>query len=91
MIHNTVLIVALIKTTTYRPDSIGFIKLAVAALIGFVVSQQFVVEIHGWVDLLTVAMLACSFFLLTAYFIKPFQAEERARLNRLFNRKIFVW
>lgn len=91
IIFNTTLIVALTRTTTYRPDSIGFFKLVVATLVGLILTQQFAIPLHGWPGVLIKAALASSFFLLAAYFIKPFQAEERARLNRLFNHKIFVW
>lgn len=91
MIYNVVLVVGLMRSTTYRPDNIGFIKLVAAALMGFVLSKQFAVAIHGWLDLFIMAMLVCVSFLLTAYFIKPFKVEERERLNRLLGREIFVW
>jgi O-antigen/teichoic acid export membrane protein len=91
MIYNAVLIIGLMLSTTYRPDSIGFFKLAAAALVGFVLVRQLEIPVNGWLDLLIMAVLACSSFLLTAYFIKPFQIEERSRINRLLNRKIFAW
>lgn len=91
MIYNAVLIIGLMLSTTYRPDSIGFFKLAAAALVGFILVRQLEMPVNGWLDFLIMAVLACSSFLLTAYFIKPFQIEERSRLNRLLNRKIFAW
>ncbi|MDP3282681.1 MAG: oligosaccharide flippase family protein [Nitrosomonas sp.] len=91
MIHNAVLIIGLMLSTTYRPDNIGFFKLAAAALVGFILVRQLEIPVNGWLDLLIMAVLASSSFLLTAYFIKPFQMEERSRLNRLLNRKIFAW
>ncbi|MDP1559152.1 MAG: hypothetical protein Q8K59_10490 [Nitrosomonas sp.] len=47
--------------------------------------------VHGWSDLLIMAVLACGLFLLAAYFLRSFRVEEQARLNRLLNRKIFIW
>ncbi len=91
MIFNATLIAALARTTTYRPDTIGFFKLAAAALAGFVLAQQLAIPTHGWSGLLIMAVLASGLFLLAAYFFKPFKVEERARLNRLLNRKVFVW
>ena len=91
MIYNAVLVIGLMHSTAYRPDSIGFFKVAAAALVGFVLVRQLEIAVNGWLDLFIMAVLASSSFLLTAYFIKPFQVEERSRLNRLLNRKIFAW
>ncbi len=85
------LIIALAHTTAYRFDVIGFFKLIVAAVIGFVFTQQLAFSIQSWLDLLLTAILSCGFFLLISFFIKPFYVEEREKLNRLFNRKIFIW
>lgn len=87
---NVTIIAVLVQFTTYRPDTIGFLKLAASALVGFVLTQQLAISIHHWIDLIIIAVLACSLFLLAAYFFKPFQVEERTRLNRLLNRNIFV-
>ncbi len=91
VIFNATLIAAMANTTIYRPDTIGFLKLAAAALAGFMLTQQIAMPIHRWSDLLIVAALACGLYLLVSYFFKPFQLEERARLNRLFKRRVFVW
>ncbi|MDO8894765.1 lipopolysaccharide biosynthesis protein [Nitrosomonas sp.] len=91
MINNAVLVIGLIHSTAYRPDSVSFFKLAAAALVGFILVRQLEIPVNGWLDLLIMAVLASGSFLLTAYFIKPFQMEERSRLNRLLNRKIFAW
>jgi len=91
ILFNTMLITALTRITSYRLDAIGFFKLIAAAFAAFVLAQQLVFSIQTWLDLLVVAIFSCSLFLLVSYFIKPFRADERARVNRLFNRKIFVW
>ncbi len=125
MIFNMTLIGAMAFTTTYRPDSIGLLKLTVSALIGFVLgflikviwagssyllkngyagwlesiqrfylsifTKQFEIKTQGWFDLSMTALFACGFFLLTSFFFKPFRSEERARLNRLLKRNVFVW
>jgi len=85
------LIIALTLTTSYHFDFIGFFKLSVVSVIVFVFVQQLAFSIQGWLDLIFVAFFSCSLFLLISYFIKPFHRDERGRLNRLFNRKIFVW
>ncbi|MDP1559155.1 MAG: oligosaccharide flippase family protein [Nitrosomonas sp.] len=91
ILFNATIIAVLVRTTTYRPDAIGFFKLIAAALAGFVLMQSLAMPVHGWSGLLVMAALAGGLFLLAAYFLKPFRVEERARLNRLLNRKIFIW
>jgi len=91
IVINVTIIAALVRFTTYRPDTIGFLKLAASALVAFVLIQQLAMPVHGWSGLLVMAALAGGLFLLTSYFLKPFRVEERARLNRLLNRKIFIW
>jgi O-antigen/teichoic acid export membrane protein len=90
MIFNTTLIAALSHATTYRPDTIGFIKLAAAALIAFGLTQQIGLTKLDWSGSIIMAPLACGLYLLACYFIKPFSMEERDRLNRLLKRRVFI-
>lgn len=53
--------------------------------------QLITVSANGWLDLAVMAAITSSLFLLTSYLFKPFQLEERMRLNRIFRRNIFVW
>jgi len=85
------LITALTFSTSYHFDFIGFYKLSAVSLIVFIFMQQLAFSIQGWLDLIFIAFFSCSLFLLISYFIKPFHRNEQGRLNRLFNRKIFVW
>ncbi|PTR15094.1 MULTISPECIES: lipopolysaccharide biosynthesis protein [unclassified Nitrosospira] len=95
LIFNTVLIGALVRTTAYRPDMPGFIKLSASALLSFLVIQQMSMQnalpMHGLLKLLLYAALGCGLYLLVSYFLKPFNGDERARLNRLLRRNIFIW
>ncbi|MGZ4993530.1 MAG: lipopolysaccharide biosynthesis protein [Methylobacter sp.] len=61
------------------------------AIVSECLAQQIVVSAHGCLDLVLMAAITLSFFLLTSYFFKPFKVEERARLNRLLNRNLFIW
>jgi hypothetical protein len=45
----------------------------------------------GWLYLIGMILCVTGFFLLTAYFLKPFRPEERDRLNGFFKKKLFVW
>ncbi|QOJ22935.1 MAG: oligosaccharide flippase family protein [Gammaproteobacteria bacterium] len=85
------LIIVLTHTTTYRFDFAGFFKLIVAAVIGFTFAQRLPLSIQSWLDLFLMAIFSCGLFLLISYFIKPFYRDERERLNRLLNRKVFIW
>jgi hypothetical protein len=91
LIFNGTVIIALVRTTAYRPDVIGIYKLAAAALTGFLLAQQIAISPQGWLALAIMAALACCFFMFASYLLKPFRMEERASLNHLLGRKIFVW
>lgn len=91
MIFNATVIIALARITTYRSDTIGLYKLGTAALAGFVLAHQIAIPAHGWPRLIILAALACACFMLVSYFFKPFRVEERASLNQLLGRKIFIW
>lgn len=91
ILFNITLIIALIRTTTYMPDYIGFVKLFLAALISFSLARYLTMPVHEWLGLVIMVILVVSLYLLSAYFIKPFRAEERIRLNRMLNRKVFIW
>jgi len=91
VLFNASIIFFLVHNTTYRPDTVGFVKLIMAAISGFFLAQLPIVQIQGSASLLIMMLLVPGFFLLAAYFIKPFKVEERARLNTFINRKIFIW
>ncbi|GJL74301.1 lipopolysaccharide biosynthesis protein [Nitrosomonas sp.] len=90
-LFNASIISFLVRNTTYRPDTVGFAKLIMAAISGFFLAQLPIIQIQGWASLLIMVLLVPGFFLLAAYYIKPFKADERERLNSFINRKIFVW
>ena len=91
MIFNATVIVVMVRVTAYRPDTTGFYKLGAAALAGFLLSQQVAIPAYGWSRLIATGVLACGFFMLASYLFKPFRVEERASLNQLLGRKIFIW
>lgn len=91
ILFSGMLIIALTLTTDYYFDLIGVFKLSIVSVIVFIFVRQLAFSMQGWLDLIFIAFLSCSLFLLISYFIKPFHKDERGKLNRLFNRKIFVW
>jgi O-antigen/teichoic acid export membrane protein len=91
VLFNATIISFLILSTTYRPDTSGFIKLIMATIGGFFLAQLPILQIHGWPSLFAMALLTLGSFLLTAYLVKPFRVEERQRLNNFINKKLFVW
>jgi O-antigen/teichoic acid export membrane protein len=88
---NAVIIIFLVYNTDYRPDSIGFLKLVAAALSVFILAQIPFTQNGGWLSMIVMVICVTCFFLLAAYFLKPFKSEERDRLNRFFKKKLFVW
>jgi O-antigen/teichoic acid export membrane protein len=53
------------------------------ALVTKLKAQPISVPVHGWLDLVTTAALACSLFLLASFLFQPFRVDERIRISRL--------
>jgi len=56
---------------------------SIQVLVAKLIAQQNSVPVHGWLDLVSTAALACSLFLLASILFKPFRVDERMRLSRL--------
>lgn len=91
ILFNCTLINALVRTNIYRPDYVGFVKLIIAAVIISILQLYFSLEIKGWFDLIIIAIVVFSCYMLITFFIKPFQVEERRKLNQFVGRNIFFW
>lgn len=91
LVFNGLILAGVMRHAGYRPDTPGFYKLLAAALAAFLVASWLPAMHQDWVRLLVVALLTTAGFLLTAWWLKPFAEEERARLNGLLNRRLFIW
>ncbi len=91
VVFNSVILAGLVRHADYRPDHRGLYKLLAAALAGYLAAAWLPAMRSDSAHLIIVAMLVMVAYLLVAWSIKPFSEEERARLNRLFNRKLFIW
>lgn len=91
LVFNGLVLTGIVRHTGYRPDARGFYKLLAAALAGFLGAIWLPAIQPGWVYLIAVAVSAAAVFLLVAWWIKPFEEEERTRLNGLLNRRLFIW
>ena len=80
------LIISLSRATTYRPDVIGFFKLATAAFASFLLARLIPISTDGWSGLIIKMMLSCGFFLLAAFVMKAFNMEDRRKIKRLLNK-----
>jgi hypothetical protein len=91
LIFNSMILTGIVRHAGYRPDTLGLYKLLSAALASYL-GAAWLPAIHpDWVRLIIVAILVSAIFLLVAWWIKPFAEEERERLNRLLNRRLFIW
>lgn len=92
IIFNTTIVTAMMHTTSYRVDTIGFLKLLSAGLVSYILPQyltlQFAIPTEGLTGLFAMAALVGSFYLVVTYFLKPFWEEELDRLKRLIKHKI---
>ena len=79
------------KNTLYHADLLGYYKMLLAALLGYLASMLIIFPAQGWVSIIAIAILACCTFLLAAAIIKPFSETERLRINQLIKRNLFIW
>lgn len=89
LIFNSTLVIAMGCTTSYRPDTVGFVKLVMSALVGFIVAEQIKIQPTERTDLFVMAILACGIYLVFCYLLKTFQSEERIKLNQLLRCRVF--
>ncbi len=95
LLHNIVVVTGVSKLG-YRADRLGFVKLVVSALAAYGVSMLLRLEsADAWAPSWLLVVLRCALavlaYLACAWWLKPFSASERARINSLLNRRIFVW
>lgn len=88
---NLTIIFYLVQNTAYRPDTAGFFKLVLSSFCVLIIVQFTFDRLHSEISLLLMMVAVIGLFLLSAYLIKPFKAEERRKLNNFMNRKIFIW
>jgi O-antigen/teichoic acid export membrane protein len=96
IIFNFVVIAGVSKQTTYRVDRLGFLKLVVSALISYAVSLFLYSEVISiWFEPKLSIVFQCASALLSylifSWWLKPFKTDERARINALIGRQVFVW
>lgn len=87
--------IGLSRRIGYRPDFRGFSRLAlgaiVASLITALVDLMLSAAIVGWSRIATGLGVSIVGFLVFARLVRPFTADERARLNRFLRRELFIW
>lgn len=81
------------KKTSYHADFLGFCRMLLSALVGYLASVLIVFSTsqNSWTWIVVMITIACCTFLLSAAIIKPFSELERSRINRLIKRNLFVW
>jgi O-antigen/teichoic acid export membrane protein len=80
-------------TGSFESHANSFVGLLenVQAIFSEFLAKENPAQANGWLDLAIMAVLALVPYLLVSSFFKPFRMEERARLNHLLKRNIFIW
>lgn len=91
LVFNGILLIGMSSKTGYQADFPGFIKLIVSALAGYLVALSLTAITSVTLKLIGAAFLVAVVFLVVAYIAKPFAVDERARINHLLKRNLFVW
>lgn len=93
-----IIVVGGLNKLKYTVDYSAALKLFAATLIAYLLSRFFVGVMSPFMEnislpisLMNVFTIGSLIYLLIAWLIKPFNSDERARLNRIINRKVFVW
>ena len=95
-LFNTVVVMGLSKWAGYQADWVGFVKLVVSALAAYGISILLHLEnsetwASPWLPVVLQCALAVLVYLVLAWWVKPFTADERDRINALVKRRVFVW
>jgi len=76
-------------TNSFQLHVSDFVELMenIQVLVPKLIAHSYSVPVHGWLDLVSTAALACSLYLLASCLFKPFRVDERMRLSRLLFNK----
>lgn len=97
LLFNIVVVAGVSKRTGYRADWMGFVKLVGSALAAYGAGmllhllESAEAWVSSWLPVVLQCALAMLVYLAFAWWIKPFAADERDRINALIKRRIFVW
>lgn len=91
LVFNGVILARLSHEEAYRMDRAGVSRLVAVTLLSFALVAWVPWTVDTWGELIGAALASCLAYLFAAYLFKPFTPSERASINRLANRKIFVW
>lgn len=91
LVFNAIMLIGMSGKMGYQADFTGFRKMVVSALAGYLVALSLTAIKSVAVKLVGVAFVVVVVFLIAAYIAKPFTGDERAKINRLLNRRLFVW
>lgn len=91
-LFNAIVQFALMRRTAYRPDRLGAVKLFGAAAIAYALAWPLGhIGLPSSVAVWLAACVLVAGYLGVAWLLKPFTVDERARLNTLFRRPVFIW
>ncbi|MCZ2440625.1 MAG: hypothetical protein LC119_10690 [Burkholderiales bacterium] len=93
MLFNAGLVIGLRRALAYRMDWIGGFKICLCATVVFAVLAVpvFLLPAAPMPRLATQLVAVAGVYLVLTWMIKPFDREERERLNRFLGRKIWLW
>lgn len=91
LLFNGIMLLGMSRRMGYYTDFSGFYKLVAPAIAGYLAALLLTAIDSVAIKLACAAILVVAVFLLAAYFVKPFTEEERHKINRLLNRRLFVW
>lgn len=93
-----IIVIAGLKKLNYKVDYQAVIKLVVSSVATYIISKfiiEYLVfsieEIPQAIKLIMVFCIGSTLYLYLTWLIKPFSSNERGRLNKIINRKLFIW
>jgi O-antigen/teichoic acid export membrane protein len=91
LFFNVIVLVQMRVRCGYRGDPASTFKLGLAAFAAYFVAVGATGAHRAWATLVLDVLVVCAVYLLVAWLLKPFTDLERARLNALANRRLFIW
>ena len=73
----------------YNHDAISLCKILVSCILAITIMSQ--LPVNSYIHLFLSAVFSLFLFLVCTYIVKPFTLDERAAINRMIGKNIFVW
>ena len=96
VLFNEIVVAGMSRQKNYRANCSGFLKLVMSVMVAYGVNMLLHMEgsaiwISPQLPIVLQCLLVVTVYLMLTWWIKPFAADERRRINSLIKCRAFVW